>query len=337
MRTRRRRGCLTAGAGAATLSLLAATTTAARAAPAAGPVDVRARQAFVNASAAPGGTIGVRPTAELLTGQAPRWGLTLTLPQGVAYVRTYEDGTDGDCAPSADGRIVKCTAKDGKADVAAYVLVEVDADVAPGTTLTFTTTADTGDTVDAQPGNDTVTGKVAVRTPADLGFAWEAPSGPVAVGEGVTTRLVVTNHGPAPVRLDAVHFSMGTDYGTESGYEKDCWAEPDVLICDVLEDLAPGATVTIPFAWNFPKEAAGTTHRVQASLPTPTPNDPDRSNDEATLVLTVAKASSTTSTTGGWLAEVGAGPVMAAAAGATALTLTGGALVLLRNRSRRTG
>ncbi|RZU16864.1 hypothetical protein [Streptomyces sp. BK239] len=376
---RTRWGRLYAGTGAATLSLLAATATGVHAAPGADPVDVEARQYFDHEVTAPGETFGVRAIADLMTGRVTRLGLTLTLPQGVTYVRTGDNAADAVCTPSADGRSVKCAAKDGKSDVSAQVVVKVGADVAPGTELTFTTTADLGDTVDAKPENNTASGKVTVRKHADLGVEWKAPSGRTPVGEDVKTDLVVTNHGPGPVKLEAVHFTMGWDYWPKPGYDKNCWADPGVMICDVFRELAPAETVTFSFTWNFPKKAAGTTYRVPASLYSTSPLDPNQSNDEDTLVFKFAKSpasprptakptpskppasspaatptpsatpsSSAPSSTGpagggsqpspqgggGHLAATGAGPAVATAATATALVLTGGAVVLW-NRGRR--
>ncbi|MFJ8947636.1 hypothetical protein ACIRG4_31080 [Streptomyces sp. NPDC102395] len=287
---RTRWGRLYAGAGAATLSLLAATATAAHAAPAADPVDVEARQYLGSEITAPGQTFGVRAIADVLMGKAPGLGLTLTLPQGVTYVRSSDNGANAACTPASDGRSVKCVAKDADPDVSALVLVKVGADVAPGTELKFTTTADLGDTVDDKPENNTATGKVTVRASADLGLQWHAPSGKVPVGKDVQTDLVVTNHGPGTVKLEAVRFDMGFDYWPKRGYDPSCWADPGVLVCDVYRDLKPGETVTLPFTWNFPSKAAGTVYRVPTSLYSTSPLDPDPSNDEATLVLKFAKA-----------------------------------------------
>ncbi|MFJ1735131.1 hypothetical protein [Streptomyces sp. NPDC088254] len=374
---RTRRGRLYAGAAAATLSLLTATVTGAHAAPGADPVDVEARQYFDHEVAAPGETFGVRAIADLMTGRVTRLGLTLTLPQGVTYVRTGHDAADALCTPSADGRSVKCAAKDGKSDVSAQVVVKVGADVAPGTELKFTTTADLGDTVDAKPENNTATGKVTVRKPADLGMKWKAPSGKTPVGERVKTELVVTNHGPGPVRLEAVRFYLGWDYWPATDYDKNCWADPGELICDVFRELAPAETVTFPFTWKFPKKAAGTRYEVPASFYALSPLDTNPSNDKAVLVFDIAKessaspkptvkptpseppasspaatptpsASSAPSSTapaggsqasaqggGGQLAQTGGGPVAGTAATATALVLTGGAVVLLSRGRRR--
>ncbi|MEU0678112.1 hypothetical protein ABZ330_35695 [Streptomyces sp. NPDC006172] len=287
---RTRWGRLYAATGAATLSLLAATATGAHAAPAADPVDVEARQYVDDEITAPGRTFDVRAIADLVKGQAPRLGLTLTLPQGVTYVRTGHDAADAVCTPSVDGRSVKCAAKDGKSDVSAQVVVKVGADVTPGTELRFTTTVDLGDTVDATPENNTATGKVTVRAPADLAMEWKAPSGRTPVGEDVKADLVVTNHGPGPVQLPAVGFDVGWDYRPKD-YGKGCWADPGELICEVVRELAPAESATFSLTWKFPKKAAGTKYEVPAFFYSSTPLDTNPSNNKATLVFDIAKAS----------------------------------------------
>ncbi|MER5716965.1 hypothetical protein [Streptomyces sp. NPDC002132] len=296
---RTRWGRLYAGAGAATLSLLAATATAAHAAPAADPVDVRAGVEPVRKTTAPGKSLGLRAGVDVVSGKVSRLALRLALPEGVTFEKNVDDATNADCTPSADGRTVTCvTNSENKSSLAAYVLVKVDTKVTPGTELVFTATADIGDAVDPKPQDNTATGKVKVGTAADLGIAWNAPAGPVKVGERVKADLVVTNHGPGPARLGAVSFSMGEDYWPERGsYDESCWADPYYLTCDVEKDLAPGDTVTLPFAWYFPKKAAGTTYRVPASLDSPNELDPNRSNDEATLVLKFAKGPASPSPT----------------------------------------
>jgi hypothetical protein len=349
--------------GAAVLSLLAVPVKGAQAAPA-DPVDVEARLELPSRTTAPGERFGVRAIADVESGQVPKLGLTLTLPQGVTYQGTIDNAANGDCTPSADGRTVTCVPNDGQMKlVSAEVAVKVGADVAPGTELAFTTTADIGDAVDVKPENNTATGKVTVTAPADLGIEWKAPSGLVNPGEDVETDLVVTNHGPGPVEVESVDFQVGWDYWPKSGVGKNCWADPGVLVCDVNRELAPGETVTLPFTWNFPVKAAGTTYRVPTRLLSSSPIDPNRANDKTELVIKFAKPSTSTpgptptssptpepsvssssgsgsgsgSTPqggGGQLAETGAGPVAAAAAGAVALALAGGALVV-RNRARR--
>ncbi|MEU3845321.1 hypothetical protein AB0E88_35495 [Streptomyces sp. NPDC028635] len=368
-------GRLTSTLGAAALALLAASATAAQAAPADDPVDVEARQDLGTPFTAPGHKLGIRPIAEAVSGQVKHLAVTLTLPEGVTYQGTGDDGASADCTPAADGRSVTCADKDGSTrSVSADVIVQVGRDVAPGTVLTFTTTADIGDAVDAKPANNTATGKLEIRQPADLSFAWKQPKVSVKPGEDVKTEAVVTNHGPGPVKLEAVEFQTGWDYGPEDGsYDKGCWWDPGVLICDVFRELAPGESVTFPFAWNFPQKAAGTTYRVPAFLYQSSLLDENPANDKETLVFTIAKASTPTkrptpkptatptvkptatatpapasSTTApapgsdvtaqggsGQLAATGTGPLTTVGATAAALTVAGGALALTRRTRRR--
>ncbi|MFF9819761.1 hypothetical protein [Streptomyces sp. NPDC014006] len=372
----RRWGRLSTTVSAAALSLLAASATAAQAAPAADPVDVETHQSLDHDTVTPGGTVGVRASARAVTGQVPRLAIRLALPAGVTYQSTRDDAADADCAPSADGRTVTCLRKDGHTDsLSAYVSLKVGEDVPAGTELTFTSTADIGDVVDAEPGNNTATGKVAVRRPGDLGIAWQAPAGPVKPGQDVKTSLVVTNHGPGAVPLQAVRLDMNDSFGPRT-MDRSCWWDPYLITCDVFRELAPGETVTLPFTWNFPAEAAGTTQRVPTGLYDSSPLDGNPANDKTTLVLNVAKgtatptakptataapapthsptgspqptstASATAPATGtgtdatpqggnGQLAATGTGPLTAAGATAAALTVAGGALALARRTRRR--
>ncbi|MFE7955223.1 hypothetical protein [Streptomyces sp. NPDC057413] len=285
-------------AGSAALTLLAVSATAAQATPAADPVDVEARQYLDTTITAPGHKVGVRPIAETKSGTVQRLAVTLTLPEGVTYQGTSDDGAHADCTPAADGRSVTCMNRDGSTHlVSAYVILQVGKDVAPGTTLTFTTTADIGDAVDAKPSDNTQTGKLEIRQPADLGLAWKQPKVSVKPGEDVKTEAVVTNHGPGRVKLEAVQFQTGWGYGPKDGsYDKGCWWDPAVLICDVFRELAPGESVTFPFVWNFPQKAAGTTYSVPASLYQSSPLDENPANDKETLVFTIAKGSQPTPT-----------------------------------------
>ncbi|QNP70740.1 hypothetical protein IAG44_15735 [Streptomyces roseirectus] len=328
--------------------------------PAPEPLDVEARLYPDSDFVAPGRSLGVRAIAGVNTGTVQRAGLTLSLPPGVTYVKDIDDATSGSCKPSADGRSLSCTPNGGVGEVSAYVELKVGADVAPGTVLTFTNTVDIGDAVDSKPENNVRTEKVTVRTPADLGVKWTTkPKGPVKVGQEVLTEVTVTNHGPGAAPLDAVSFWMGFDHWPvkSPGYPP-CWADPGTMICDVFRELAPGETLKYAFTWKFPKTAAGTEYRVPASLYSANPLDPNRANDKDELVFKIVKAgtpkpspspkpsgsptptptpspSSAPSPAGGsgQLAATGAGmPVAGLTAGAGALVLTGGALVVARRR-----
>jgi hypothetical protein len=349
------------------LSLPAVSVTGAQAAPGADPVDVQSRLWPDVGVAAPGEKFGVLVIADVASGKVEKLGLTLKLPEGVTY-----EGADAGCTPSTDGRSVTCAANDGQTDLLMKkVAVKVGADVAPNTVLTFTTTADIGDVVDVRPENNTATWQVKVRTAADLGIEWQAPSGKVTPGKDVKTTLVLTNHGPGVVDVESVKSWMGWDYWPKR-YDESCWADPGVLVCDINRELAPGETVTLPFTWNFPKSAAGKTYSVHSSLLSSSRLDPNPANDKADLVFKFAKPSTSTprptprptskptpkptskptaepsasSSTGsgsgttpqqgggGQLASSGAGPVATAAAGAAVLAVAGGALVV-RGRGRR--
>ncbi|MFF9214042.1 MULTISPECIES: hypothetical protein [unclassified Streptomyces] len=291
----KRRARAHAVVGSAALTLLAVSATAAQAAPAADPVDVSVQQRFVHDMVAPGGTVAIHVSAGALTGRLPHLALTTTLPAGVTYAGVGE-GTHDDCTVSADGRTLTCVRKDDSArSVSASVNVKVGQDVPVGTDLSFTTTADIGDTVDPKPANNTESGSVKVRQPADLGIAWQAPPGPVKTGQDVKTSLTVTNHGPGAVPLEAVRLTMDGPYGPET-MDHGCWWDPYMITCDVFREVAPGETVTLPFTWNFPDKAAGTTQRVPTELYGSSPLDGNPANDKATLVLKIVKGSQPTPT-----------------------------------------
>ncbi|MEX3103758.1 LPXTG cell wall anchor domain-containing protein [Streptomyces sp. ST1020] len=331
--------------------------------PAPEPLDVEARLYPDADIIAPGRSLGVRAIAGIESGSVPKAGLTLTLPPGVTYVKNIDDATNGTCKPAADGRSLSCMPNGGVGAVSAYVELKVGADVAPGTVLTFTNTVDIGDAVDSKPENNVKSAKVTVRTTADLGVEWTTvPKGPVKVGQEVLTEVTVTNHGPGAAPLDAVSFWMGFDnWPVKSPGYPPCWADPGVLICDVFRELAPGETLKYAFTWKFPKKAAGTTYKVPASLYSGSPLDPNKANDSDELVFKIAKSgkpkppgtpkpggtptptptpstspSSAPSPAGGsgQLAQTGSGvPVAGLTAGAGALVLVGGALVVRRRRS----
>lgn len=355
-----------AGVGAAS-ALLLALPGAAFAAPAPAPVDVTARAETEHPLIYPGGTVQVRAIADVASGEVAKLGVTLALPAGVTYVRAGGDGdaANATCTPSADGRSVACVPRDGqKKLVSASVYVKVGADTALGTDLPFTVTADIGDAVDTKPEDNTATAKVGVRAPADLGVEWKIPPGPVHPGKKVATQVVVTNHGPGPVRLDALGLDIPGDHWP-GGYDSRCWADPGTIICDYFAELAPGATATFPFTWTFPAKAAGTTYKVPAGYMFANPLDPNSANNRATATFTITKApgpkptptpkptatvtptatpstpaptpsASSTATTpppaggGGALADTGSGPLTALAG--TAAALAGAGVLLVRAR-----
>lgn len=338
-------------------------------------MDVEVQQSFDHDVVTPGGTVAVRVSAGALTGEVPHLALKVALPAGVTYTGTSDDSGDDECSASADGRTLTCVRGEGSTgSVSAHVLAKVGQDVPVGTELSFTATADIGDTVDPKPANNTRTGSVRVRQPGDLGIAWQAPAGPVKPGQDVRTALLVTNHGPGAVPLQAVRLDMDHSYGPKT-MDPGCWWDPYVITCDVFREVAPGETVTLPFTWNFPAEAAGTTQRVPTALYDSSPLDGNPANDKATLVLNVAKGTATptakptatptpthsptatpqptstptptasttapaTGTTpqggdGGQLAATGTGNLTTAAAAAAALTVASGALALGLRRRRR--
>ncbi|KND30860.1 hypothetical protein IQ63_27535 [Streptomyces acidiscabies] len=325
------------------------------------PVDVVSRLYPDDDLIAPGLPLGIRAVADVEKGSVTKLGLTLKLPAGVTYVKDLGNASNGVCEPSANGRSVSCVP--GSAGdlelLSAYMQVKVGADVAPGTELEFTTTADIGDAVDSKPENNVASAKVGVRVPADLGIEWTtAPKGPVKVGESVPTEVTVTNHGPGPVRVNAAHLDIGFDYWPELGYDSACVADPGVLYCDIEKDLERGESVKFAFTWKFPKKAAGTVFRVPTRIYSSSPLDGNRANDRTELVFRIAKSASPSPSPspsgtpkptptptaspssvpspaggGGRLAETGAGfPVAGLTAGAGALVLTGGALVVVRRR-----
>lgn len=316
------------------------------------PVDVISRLYPDDDLIAPGRPLDIRAVADVEKGSVTKLGLTLKLPAGVTYVKDLDNASNGVCKPSADGRSVSCVPAQGLELLSAYLRVKVGADVAPGTELVFTTTADIGDAVDSAPENNVASAKVGVRVPADLGIEWTtAPKGPVKVGESVPTEVTVTNHGPGPVRVNAAHLNIGFDYWPELGYDSACVADPGVLYCDIEKDLERGESVKFAFTWKFPKKAAGTVFRVPTRIYSSSPLDGNRTNDRTELVFRIAKPGTpkptptptpTTSPSsmpspaggGGQLAATGAGfPVAGLTAGAGALVLTGGALVVRRRRS----
>ncbi|WP_416972355.1 hypothetical protein [Streptomyces sp. 4F14] len=324
------------------------------------PVDVVSRLYPDDDLIAPGRLMGIRAIASVETGSVTKLGLTLKLPVGVTYVKNIDDAANAVCKPSADGRSVTCVPARGLELLSAQVQVRVGADVAPGTELAFTTTADIGDAVDSKPENNVASAKVTVKVPADLGIEWTtAPKGLVKVGEEVPTEVTVTNHGPGPVRASAAHLDIGYDYWPELGYDPACQPDIGVLYCAIDKDLERGESVTFAFTWKFPKKAAGTTYRVPTRIYSSSPLDDNRANDRTELVFRFAKTPKPTPTPtptptpsatpqpsaspssvpspaggGGALAETGAGvPVAGLAVGAGALVVTGGALVVRRRRS----
>ncbi|MEV7275613.1 hypothetical protein [Streptomyces sp. NPDC093111] len=280
-----------AGAGVAAALLLALPGTA-LAAPAPGPLDVEAGVTLRQSLARPGGTIQVQPSVKVRSGTAGKLGFTFALPAGVTFLRL--DGasapSDPTCAPAADGRSVTCVSPraEGADWAAETVYVQVGKDVAPGTELPFTVTADIGDAVDSKPENNTATRKVEVRTPGDLSVEWKLPPGPVHPGKTVRTEVVVTNHGPGPVPFEALRLYVDDPW--PGGYDSSCWADPATLTCDHFRELAPGGTLRYPFTWTFPAKAAGTTYKVEARSHSTSPLDPNDANDRAIATFKVEKA-----------------------------------------------
>ncbi|MGO4629793.1 hypothetical protein AB4225_02440 [Streptomyces sp. 2RAF24] len=325
---RARAGLAAVGAATALLLVLPG---AALAAPAPAPVDVEAQAQTEQAQIYPGGTVEIRALADVTSGEVAKLGLTLALPAGVTYERSGGDdgAADATCTPAADGRSVTCVPSDGRRkQVGTSVFVRVGTDVAPGTSLPFTVTADIGDAVDGKPENNTSTVKAEVRTSGDLSLEWKVPPGPVHPGETVETEVVVTNHGPGPVELKAVGLGIG-DYWP-SGYHASCWPDPGSLTCDHFKELAPGATARFPFTWKFPAKAAGTTYKVWSGLVLPNPLDPNEANHRDLATFTITKAPGPAA---GGLTPTSPGPLTALAATVVALAGTGALLV----RTRRAG
>ncbi|MET8977705.1 hypothetical protein ABZX85_19010 [Streptomyces sp. NPDC004539] len=322
------------------------------------PLDVEARLYPDSDIIAPGRPLRIWAIAGVESGSLPKAGATLALPPGVTFVKNIDDATNGLCKPVAGGRSLDCQPNGGAGAVSAYVELKVGADVPVGTELTFTNTVDIGDAVDSKPENNVKSVKVTVRTPADLGIEWTTvPKGPVKVGEEVVAEATVTNHGPGAAPLDAVSFWMDFDYWPVKtpGYPP-CWADPGVVICDVFRELAPGETLKFAFTWKFPKKAAGKEHRVPAGLYSASPLDSNPANDRSELVFKIQKATTSSPSPsptptgtptpnptpssapspaggGGELAETGAGlPVAGLSAGAGALVVAGGALVVRHRR-----
>ncbi|MFF7177518.1 hypothetical protein [Streptomyces sp. NPDC008121] len=370
----RRWGQMTAGVAAVVL-LASLSTTAAQAVPAADPVDVRVYGGVDRSNVAPGAKVGLRATAGTQgKGTIPHLGLTITLPEGVSFDGNIDDATSGSCVAVANGRTLTCTGeKSGPTEsLSVYVRVKFAADLAHDTELDFTVTADIGDTVDPRPENNSATAKAAVRAPADLGLTWTGPSGPVAPGEKVPTKLVVTNHGPATVTYFPLVIDLNWDLTRPDGYDKSCWAAPSTLTCDAVGELKPGESRTFPFVWEFPQKTPGATHTIGARLGRSDTPDANAANDEAALILKIGtapgpkptkptptakpspeptgtptpSASATTTAapgpttpvgpggSGGALAATGADSVTTAAGAAVALTLAGGTLLVARRRFR---
>ncbi|MFF7177500.1 hypothetical protein [Streptomyces sp. NPDC008121] len=320
---------MTAGVGAgAALLLTCLTTTAAQAAPAAGPVDVGAYASLDRAIVAPGTKVGlVASVGTEGKGTIPHLGLTLTLPEGVTFDGHIDDDR-GSCVPAAGGRTLTCTAvKSGPADwVGVHLRVAFAADLAPGTKLEFTATADIGDTADPRAANNTTTEKATVQAPADLGLTWTGPSGPVPAGQAVPTTLVVTNHGPGTAT--GFPFLVGADGDSShpGGYDKSCWPDPASLTCDPSGDLKPGESRSFPFVWDLPKTTPGTSRTVGARLHSENVPDLNPANDAADLTLKFGTEPGPKPTT--------LTPTSAVAGAVVALTLAGATFVAVRRRTR---
>jgi len=304
-----------------------------------------------------GESFGIWAIAENLFETTPTLALKLTLPEGVTYVGDMPGGqVNGTCKPSG-GRTLTCLADDGNTkQVIAKIKVKADEDLRPTTGLKFTSVADIGDVVDPNPSNNRVDWTVTVMERADVGVKWTMePKGPVAPGTVVRTVFTVTNHGPGVSRTGTVKFYPGFDYWpVRMPSYPPCWADPGVIICDREGDMAPGETFSYTFTWKFPKKAAGTTYRVPTRIYSFSPLDSNRANDKTELVFKIAKSagpspsgspspSGTPTPTpapspaggGGELAATGAGlPVAGLTAGAGALIVVGGAIVVRQRRRR---
>lgn len=344
-------------------------------------VDVRTALRPEPSSLAPGREFQLNLSTDVVSGTVTELAVTIALPAGLTY-RRPSDPNDLEyqrCVPSANGRTVTCRSLDAPHEqVWEQLGILVDKDVKPDSAFTITATTDIGDAVDTKPEDNTATATVKVRTGTDVGVSWQPPTVSVRPGRTVETKLVITNHGPgvvAPFEQAAKLHIDSTAFRTWPSAPDGCWADPNVLVCDLLSELAAGESRTFVLRWTFPKESGGRTFRVLTTLFS-SGSDPDADNDRAELVLKVAKAPTTSPkptptpkptpkpttskptpkstastaptpvTGGGWgvtpqgtgggsLAETGSGPVTAVAAGAAALVLTGGALLVVRTRLRR--
>jgi hypothetical protein len=257
--------------------------------------------------------------------------------------------------------VLTCLADDGNTQqVMAKIKVRADAGLPPMTGLKFTASADIGDAADPNPSNDKDDWTITVMEKADVGVEWSTvPSGPVAAGTDVRTVFTVTNHGPGVSRSGTVKFYPGFDYWpTAMPDYPPCWVDPGVIICDRMEDLAPGESFSYAFTWKFPKKAAGTTYRVRGELYSASRHDPVAANDQAEAVFKIVKAGGSGGPTpsdsatpsvrptpvpapsaaggGGSLASTGAGGLGAAGWGAVGLVGVGAVLFgAVGTRARR--
>lgn len=228
-------------------------------------------------------------------GPSPDDNVTLTdvLPTGVQFV-----SATGPCAETAPGSgVVTCSF--GTLDVtpaanssaSTTITVSVDADLAAGTVLANSATAD-GDASSPTAGTEQTT----VAAVADLALAKSAPAAAI-VGQPYDYVVTVTNNGPSdatgvvvtdilPPELTTSSYVVNSGFAACSGTPLRCI--PGSSAADGVVSVGDSVTITISVE-SAPNTADGATLTNRA-LATANQPDPDTSDNEASATTTANRS-----------------------------------------------
>jgi len=202
-----------------------------------------------------------------------------TLPDGVTFVSANVVNGAGTCLPLPLGRVTcQLGTVEKNAAVTIVVIVEVNPDVAAGTTLTNTVSARSS-TPDPNSSNNTGTQTTDVVAQADLEIRKTSSPAKVVAGEQKTYTIEVLNHGPSNAQdvtvkdtlpPGAVVYEIDTALCDESG---------GVVSCD-LGALPAGRSQRFQIIARVLPGASGII--TNTATVTSTTTDPDTSDNTAT-------------------------------------------------------
>lgn len=219
-----------------------------------------------------------------------------TLPGGTTFV-SMSTVAGWSCSTPAVGGTgsVSCSNPSFAVGSAVFTLiVNVNANVADGATLTNTATA-TSATAEGNPGNESGTATTTVATSADLSITKVDTPDPVTAGTNLTYTITVTNAGPS----NAANLQLldGLPAGTTfvSFAQPGGWScttptpgNTGSVVCSIAT-LSPGSAIfTLTLAVD-PALAGGTTISNTATISSSTA-DPNVGNESDTATTSVAAA-----------------------------------------------
>lgn len=185
-------------------------------------------------------------------------------------------------ACSALGQIVTCTRATAIVGTAPTIFVDVTTPATGGSLASSVTVS--ADTADTDHSNNTAATASTVVAPADLAIAITAPN-PVAASSSVTYAVTVTNAGPSDAQGITVVDTLpsGATFVSAAGTDWTCALANGKVTC-TLATLPTGPANVIDIVVTAPSVDATL---VDSAAVSATTNDPNASNDTASITTTV--------------------------------------------------